>query len=139
MANYDPQRDLLAGIAGQSSDTIGANQVSFLAGDLPALFGKAETVLTGQTLAALEVVGFDVNGKIVPAVLGTVEAVGVMPYAVDSTSGDVVAEVYRSGNFNPDELVWDATYDTDAKKAAAFEGAPSPTQILVTQTRTYAV
>ena len=26
-----------------------------------------------------------------------------------------------------DALVWDATYDTDAKKAAAFEGSVSPT------------
>lgn len=35
--------------------------------------------------------------------------------------------VYRSGHWNMDALVWDASYDTDAKKAAAFEGSVSPT------------
>lgn len=35
--------------------------------------------------------------------------------------------VYREGHFNMDQLVWDSSYDTDAKKAAAFEGSVSPT------------
>ena len=41
--------------------------------------------------------------------------------------------VYRSGHFNMDALVWPASYDTDAKKLAAFDGAPSPSQILVSR------
>lgn len=140
MTTITPQRDLTAGIAGQSADTITPDQVSFLAGDLPALWGKSELVLTNQTLAALTVVGKDVNGKIVPAQAdGDPKAIGVLAYAVDSTGGDVTAEVYRSGHFNPDELVWDASFTTDALKAAAFEGSPSPTQIVVTKTRTFAV
>jgi len=40
--------------------------------------------------------------------------------------------VIRSGHLNMDILTWDATYDTDAKKAAAFEGSVSPT-ILVSK------
>lgn len=143
MATINPQKDLTAGIAGQSSDTITPDQVSFLAGHLPALWGRPETVLADQTLEALTVVGRDANGKIVPAVeageASPIQAIGVLAYAVDSTGADVVAEVYLSGNFNPDELVWPATYDTDAEKAAAFDGAPSPTQIVVTKTRTFAV
>lgn len=35
--------------------------------------------------------------------------------------------VYREGHFNMDTLVWDASYDTDAKRKAAFEGSVSPT------------
>lgn len=35
--------------------------------------------------------------------------------------------VYREGHFNMDALTWDASYDTDAKKKAAFEGSVSPT------------
>jgi len=35
--------------------------------------------------------------------------------------------VYRSGHWNMDALVWDVSYDTDSKKAAAFEGSVSPT------------
>ena len=35
--------------------------------------------------------------------------------------------VYREGHWSMDALVWDASYDTEAKKAAAFEGSVSPT------------
>lgn len=35
--------------------------------------------------------------------------------------------VYRSGHWNMDALNWDASYTTDAQKAAAFEGSKSPT------------
>lgn len=35
--------------------------------------------------------------------------------------------VYRSGHWDMNALVWDASYDTDAKKKAAFEGSLSPT------------
>lgn len=35
--------------------------------------------------------------------------------------------VYRAGHFSMDALGWAATYDTDAKKRAAFEGSVSPT------------
>lgn len=35
--------------------------------------------------------------------------------------------VYRSGMWDMDALVWDASYDTEAKKKAAFEGSLSPT------------
>lgn len=35
--------------------------------------------------------------------------------------------VYREGHFNMDALTWDASYTTDAQKAAAFEGSVSPT------------
>ncbi len=35
--------------------------------------------------------------------------------------------VYRTGHWDMDALVWDASYDTDAKKKAAFEGSLSPT------------
>ena len=34
--------------------------------------------------------------------------------------------VYRTGHFNMDAMVWDASYTTDAQKAAAFEGSVSP-------------
>ena len=141
MATINPQRDMLAGIAGQSADVITPDHVDFINGEFPVLWGHGPyTVLTGQQLAALTVVGKDGAGKLVPATEdGTVKAIGVLPYAVDSTSGDVATELYRSGNFNPDLLVWDASFTTAAQKAAAFEGAESPTQIIVTKTQTFAV
>jgi hypothetical protein len=126
-----------AGLAGKYAETINPGNVAFLAGDTPALFATAETVVSGQDLAALTVVGFDGNGKITEADNSAVTAVGVLVYAVDASGGDVVGHVYRGGNFNPDELVWNAGYATDADKAKAFEGAPSPTQIVVSKTETF--
>lgn len=35
--------------------------------------------------------------------------------------------VIRTGHLNMDALVWDDSYDTDAKKKTAFEGSDSPT------------
>ena len=46
-------------------------------------------------------------------------------FIADGESMDV--PVYRTGHFNMDALVWDTSYDTDAKKKAAFEGSVSPT------------
>lgn len=134
-----------AGVAAQYADTINPAEVAFIAGETPALFATVETVVSGQDLAALTVVGFDANGKVTIADISDADpanhitAVGVLVYAVDASSGDVVGQVYRGGNFNPDELVWHASYDTDAKKAKAFEGAPSPSQIVITKTETFAV
>lgn len=125
-----------AGVAGKYEETINPANVAFIAADVPALFSTVETVVSGQDLAALTVVGFDGTGKITEADNSTVTAAGVLVYAVDATGGDVVGQVYRGGNFNPDELVWNAAYATDADKVKAFEGAPSPTQIVVTKTET---
>lgn len=86
----------------------------------------------GQALRQFEVVGLNGSGKLVPAVLGTVVAIGVVTQAVAAPTGaGVTVPVFFAGCFNPDALVWDASYDTDAKKATAFRGAPSPTRILI--------
>jgi len=133
--------ELEAGIAGQYSETLNPELDALVTGDYPQVFATDEIVLTGQTLAALTVVGKDGAGKIVPAQHGTVQAIGVLVYAADTsatgTNSDATSGVYRGGVFNPDMLVWDASYDDDAKKAAAFEGAPSPTQIVVRKIQTF--
>lgn len=38
--------------------------------------------------------------------------------------------VYVAGHFNMQALNWAASYDTDAKKAAAFQGSVSPTILI---------
>ena len=90
-----------------------------------------------QTFTARQVVGLNGSKKLVPAVLGTVEAVGYVIYAPDAatTDGELIA-VMRQGVFNPDALTWDATYNTDEKKRLAFEAAPSPTSIIMKKPRT---
>lgn len=61
-------------------------------------------------------------------------AVAILPATTDGDDTTAIP-VYRSGHFNVDALVWDASFDTLAKKLAAFEGAPSPTNILVGKVR----
>ena len=60
----------------------------------------------------------------------------VVAVTTDGTTNYKGAPVYRQGVVNPDALVWPASYDTDAKKFAAFDGAPTPTDIIVRRPKT---
>ena len=63
---------------------------------------------------------------------GGIRAIGVLAHAAAlGASGSLNGQVWYSGCFNQDALVWDASFDTDAKKQAAFFGAPTPTTIIV--------
>lgn len=63
---------------------------------------------------------------------GGVKAIGVLAHAVTlGASGAVNGQVWYSGCFNQDALVWHSSFDTDAKKQAAFMGSPTPTNIIV--------
>jgi hypothetical protein len=93
-------------------------------------------VAAGQALQQFQVLGLNGTGKLVPATYAAdasgVEAQFVCTQAVAAPAGaGVTVPVFFAGCFNPDALVWDATYDTDAKKANAFMGAPSPTRIMI--------
>lgn len=142
MAINPQDGSLTAGIAAKSTEDVNPPVDELVTGDLPVYGADTdETVLTGQDLDALTVVGFDNNGKVIPAEHGVTQAVGFLPYAVDTaTPGtDLTARVVRTGCLNPEVLVWDASYDTDAKKHKAFEGAPAPTQIVIRKIATMAV
>ena len=124
--------DLTAGVAGQWNETINAEDPSLVTGDAPALSWMLLPAAVTQTFVARQVVGFDGAGRLIPAVLGTTEAIGFIMYAPSAvtTLGQLVS-VVRQGVFNPDLLVFDATYNTAEKKRLAFEGAPSPTSIIL--------
>ncbi len=96
-------------------------------------------VAVSQTLVAGQVVGFNGSKRLIPAVLGTTAAIGVMAHdiTVGSSTSYKGAKVFRGGHFNGARLTWDATYDTEAKKVMAFEDAPAPTQIKVGFIHTY--
>lgn len=106
-----------------------------LAGAEPHLEPPISILLgDSQTLAQFTVVGLS-GGKIVPAVLGTTAAFGILCHAATSGAANttVRGEVWYSGCFNIGSdgvLIWDASYDTVAKKAAAFIGASTPTTIV---------
>jgi hypothetical protein len=87
--------------------------------------------LTGATLSlTVESVTTTVEG---------VQATGVMTQNLTTAVGqdDVTAPVWYSGNFSLRGLTWDASFGaagtTDNLKLSAFQGAPTPTQITVTQ------
>ena len=106
-------------------------------GDRPPLLTYPMPCAATQTFAQFEVVAKNASGHLIPATF-TTGGIGVVTQAVTSTAvaGETTVPVFYSGNFNIDALVWGATFDTDAKKLAAFEGADSPTQIVVAKRNT---
>lgn len=121
------------GNPGQAGDSFESfTQFDLLLSDTPTFFTTDMTLAASQNIALYEVVGVDSNGRVVPAVFGTTPAIGIAAGAIVSGVGETPRiQVIRGGHFNGDKLVWHATYDTDAKRAAAFEGAPTPTQIVI--------
>lgn len=131
MADYNtPNGADTAGIAGSAITTFD-NFVSLITGDRPGVVTTDELVAASQTIPALTPVKFTA-GAIVPAASGDTE-IGITVAAIVTGAGDttVRAAVYRAGVFNPDAIAWPASYDTAEKKRLAFEGAPSPTQIII--------
>lgn len=124
------------GQAGSSTEAF--TQHDLLLSDTPTLFTEDLTLAASQDIALYEVVGFDGDGNVVPSVIGNVDpgddilAIGISAGAITSGVGETpTIQIIRGGHFNGDALVWDASYDDDAKMIAAFRGAPSPTQIVV--------
>lgn len=128
-----PSRTQDAGIPAQWNDSISAPVASLLSGHEPAILTVDLPVAASQTIPALSPVGLDSNGRLVPAVSGTTQAIGIAVVAIttDASTTYKGLPVYRGGCFNPDRIAWPASYDTDAKKFAAFNGAPTPTNIVI--------
>ena len=125
----DPGRASFESLDTWSSDWL-------LGGSHPVLEPAFSYELAPSTvLAQFTVVGLNSSGKLVKAELTTpVKPIGVLAHATTSgASGVTKGPVWYSGCFNSEALVWDASYDTDAKKLAAFQGSPAPTTILITK------
>ena len=111
-------------LAGQSSDTYAP--VDLIIGDADVVTQDI-TVLSGQNLAANEVVGrVTASGKIMASIIGASDGsevpLGILVNAIDASGGDLAGTIYIGGDFNEDELVWDAGYSTDLLKRKAFDG-----------------
>ena len=104
-----------------------------LNGEHPAL----SPAISGESGAAIErwqVVGYDASGDIVPATwdadpADAIQAIGVATNAT-TAAGERVLYWY-AGHFNLSLLVFDATFDTEAKRLGAFAGSPNPSQLRV--------
>jgi hypothetical protein len=103
-------------------------------------FGDGEAITTVVNVGAnvdlpiYSVISYDGSTIALAEMSGSPEvsdAYGILAAPVKTgTGGATTAPVYRTGHFNMDALNWDASFDTDAKKAAAFEGSKSPTIFL---------
>jgi hypothetical protein len=64
---------------------------------------------------------------------GGVKAAGILTAPVITGAGQTTTvDIYRDGHWNMDSLVWDASFDSEAKKKTAFQGGVSPS-ILVSK------
>ena len=106
-----------------------ASFASAIAGIEIALADEILTVAPNQDLKFLQVVALNSTGQVVAAEAGQ-PAIGVMPIPVVTGAETVTAQVIRAGVFDPEALVFDESYATFADKAAAFRGAPAPTNII---------
>lgn len=93
----------------------------------------ANQVVTTETSSAASFAAATLVGGVTPGA-GGIKALGVLAHAASrggAGSEPINGQIWYSGNFNQDALVWDASFNTDAKKRAAFHGSQSPTTILV--------
>lgn len=139
-----PDRSQSAGIPSQYSEDITAVDVALFTGDSPPPLTVDMTVAASQTIPALSLVGLDGSGNLIPAVSGggsPVQAIGIAVAAITSPGSGALKSipVYRGGCFNPDKLSWPASYDTEAEKFGAFNGAPTPTNIVIRRPKTASV
>lgn len=127
MSTTIPQED--AGMAMAATEDF--KTIPLFTGDTPVTTTPeivADAVVASVDLPAYSVVGRDGNGKLVKATWNAtpasgVPAVGVTTATVKAGATAKNVAMYRSGMFNPNALVWDASYDTDEKKRLAFEYA----------------
>jgi hypothetical protein len=114
-------------------DTQEFNYQELLAGHSPEFLTVGGYQADGSVaMAAFTVVGVS-GGNLVPATAtGTsdVEPIGILPAPILANGQVQKIGLIRGGNFNVDALVFDASF-SDAEKLVAFEGAPSPTQIVL--------
>lgn len=115
-------------------DTQEFSHVELFAGHIPEMLTVGGFKADGETaMAAFTVVGVDGDGFLVPATAtGTddVAPIGILSAPILGNSTEQSVGLIRAGNFNVDALVFDASF-SDAEKLAAFEGAATPTNIVL--------
>lgn len=115
MSNFLASSDLSAG---------SYTPENLLAGESDVIT-KPDTIAQAGAIAQFTVMGrVTTGGKLVKSVRtasdGSQNPIAIMAEDVDSTPADITAPVYVAGEFLMDSLVWDASWDTEARKLAAF-------------------
>lgn len=108
--------------AAQGSTTAKVKVTALAAGDEGNAIATTETGTNLSWAAATLTLGDD--------------DVSLRPYGITTApvvtgvSQTTTIDVYRSGHWSMDALVWHASFDTDEKKKRAFEGSLSPTNFV---------
>jgi hypothetical protein len=129
MAIDIPNGDTTAGIAGSWTDTITQTD-PLITGDRPGQITTDEWFADNVNIPALTPV-VATSGRWNVAAAGAPAAGITTVDIVTGANSTARSGVFRAGVFNPDRIKWPASYDTPTKKRLAFEGAPSPTQIVI--------
>ena len=124
------------GVPAKGTETFTSAHMEVVAGHEPPLNPIEGSVALSQTLSQYHVVGYDASGDLVAATwnaspASAIKPVGVLIDAITTPgSGSKPGTGFWVGGcFDFEKLVWDPTFDTDAKKLAAFNGSPTPTVI----------
>lgn len=108
----------------------GFASIELLIGDVPPNGGPVDYPVAAETVLPLFSVVTLTAGVLALAQSGGTAAVGVLMVPVATLAGDTsTARVHTSGHFNGNRLHWHATFDTNAKKVAAFP--PGTSNILI--------
>ena len=126
-------RAQLAGLPGQWQDTITGSHAHLISGDTPPVVTKDYPLDLNQTLAAYTPVKWNAGGTGLVAATSGDPVVGItlMDHTVPNSGARPGAPVLIQGTLNPEALTWPASFDTDAKRMAAFNGAAAPTNIVL--------
>lgn len=93
----------------------------------------AAALVTTAALPAFTVVGLASGVLALAKADKSVQALGITATDIPAGTASGTVPVIRTGTYRPSALNFDATYDTTAKKLAAFEDAPTPTQIFMVE------
>lgn len=131
MANINlPKLGHTAGYPGQWTDTINPALEGLIVGESPAVVVRDMIALNGAALPPYTPLMKDGAGKLVAATPGT-PAVGINLVPLDGVTANIGIPVLIQGCLAKHMIAWPAAFDTDAEKFAAFEGADTPTNIVV--------
>ena len=121
------------GVAEFKSETFG-NFADLRYGDAPVTMTNITITATGADIDLPLYAVINLAGTALAAYAATRDADSanfVLAEPILIADGETMTvPVIRTGHLNIDALAWDDSFDTDAKKLAAFEGSVSPTIFL---------
>ncbi len=122
-----------AGFPGQWSDSINPSHEGLIVGETPTTGTRDHVLAANTTFLLYQPVGYatGTSGPLVPAT-DAIKAIGITLYPIVTGATPAVGvPILISACLNMDMLAWHATMDTEAERLRAFDGAPSPTRIVV--------